>query len=181
MVTQRILERANRAILRADIRLTRSDLDKNAKELFVVHLRLSYTLHPLLFDKMDCASSQHTETARRLTIKKQVSKFDRLYKQQHSSSLPSLDVNKIIYNQTDEILDDATMYVLIKGFNYAVTPQHIPTEEIICNVEAAIQTLPSSVAEEIRAETARTIRLSQPPCQNISGAERKALRELQES
>jgi len=62
--------------------------------------------------------------------------------------------------------------------NYAVTPRTTPTEDILAGVEKAVQSLPVEMAEETRQETVRIIKSSSRPRENITRAEREALRTL---
>ncbi|CAH1115460.1 unnamed protein product [Psylliodes chrysocephalus] len=65
--------------------------------------------------------------------------------------------------------------LLTKGGNLSVTPQTIPTEEIIANIEARIKKVPPDVKEEVRSEFARILRKAKPP-----RGEKAAIRSLNE-
>ena len=67
---------------------------------------------------------------------------------------------------------------MAKGSNFAITPNTIPVEDIISNVEAANRSLPDVAAEEIRAETTRILRKAKTPKCNIKKSEITALKEL---
>ena len=73
-------------------------------------------------------------------------------------------------------LDDTVYSALRKGLNYAVAPTVLPIEDILTGAEMAIKTLPAEMAEEARQETVRIIRDSSRPRDNLTGAEKKALR-----
>jgi hypothetical protein len=75
-------------------------------------------------------------------------------------------------------LEEAACSALSKGLNFAVTPRSVPIKDILCGVEKAIRTLPEETAEEIRQETVRILKGSNKPKDNLTGAERKALRAL---
>ena len=77
-----------------------------------------------------------------------------------------------------QMLDDGVSSLLQKGLNYAVTPRTIPIEDILAGVEKAVQSLPVEMAEEARQETVRIIKSSSRPKDNITKAERAALRTL---
>jgi hypothetical protein len=75
-------------------------------------------------------------------------------------------------------LEGAAYSALSKGLNYAVAPGCIPAKNFLCGVEKAIVTLPEETAEEIRQETVRILKGSLQPKDNLTGAERRALRSL---
>ncbi|PNF37716.1 hypothetical protein B7P43_G11457, partial [Cryptotermes secundus] len=62
--------------------------------------------------------------------------------------------------------------------NFAVAPVSVPVKDILCRVEKVIVTLPVETAEEIRQETVRILKNSCKPKDNLTGAERRALRSL---
>jgi hypothetical protein len=59
-----------------------------------------------------------------------------------------------------------------------VTPRTIPFEDILVGVEKAVQSLPVETAEEARQEAVRIIKSSARPSNNITRAEKEALRTL---
>jgi hypothetical protein len=62
-----------------------------------------------------------------------------------------------------------------------VAPTVLPIEDILTGLEKAIKTLAAEMAEEDRQETVRIIRDSSTPRDNLSGAERKPLRDLRKN
>jgi hypothetical protein len=64
---------------------------------------------------------------------------------------------------------------LQKGLNYAVTQRTTPVKDFFAWVEKAVQPLPIKTAEEARPETARIIKSSSRPRDNLTKAEREAL------
>jgi hypothetical protein len=62
-----------------------------------------------------------------------------------------------------------------------VTLRVTPIEDIIAGVEKAVQSLPVEMAEEARQETARIIKSSSKPRDNLTKAEREALRNLKKN
>jgi len=102
-------------------------------------------------------------------------KFARLHRTQH----PTIKTSKeTVINLSGRTLDDGVSSLLQKGLNYAVTPRTIPIEDILAGVEKAVQSLPAEMAEEARQETVRIIKSSSRPRNNITTAEREALRTL---
>jgi hypothetical protein len=63
-----------------------------------------------------------------------------------------------------------------KGLNYAISPTTLPTEEIITGIEKVVHLLPVETAEEMRQETVRITKSSKRPKDNLTRAERSALR-----
>ena len=59
-----------------------------------------------------------------------------------------------------------------------MTSRTIPIEGILAGVEKAVQSLPVEMEEEARQETVRIIKSSSRPKDNITKAERAALRNL---
>ncbi|CAH1100638.1 unnamed protein product [Psylliodes chrysocephalus] len=78
------------------------------------------------------------------------------------------------------LTDDETS-LLAKGGNFSITPQTIPTEEGITNIEAEIEILPPGVKEEVCSESARIPRKPKLPKSNILRGEKEAIRSLNEN
>jgi predicted RNA-binding protein Jag len=67
---------------------------------------------------------------------------------------------------------------LRKGLNYAVSTAVLPIEDILASVEKVIVSLPVEAAKEVPQETVRILKASGRSRDNLSGAERRALRSL---
>lgn len=89
-----------------------------------------------------------------------------------------MDTTRTVINLSNRVLSQEEVSVLAKGGNYAVTPQEVPTEDIISNLEAAIRYLPDEKAQELRTETARILQKAKPPKRNLKPKEFKAIRDL---
>jgi hypothetical protein len=76
-------------------------------------------------------------------------------------------------------LEEAACSALSKGLNYTVAPGRIPAKDFLCGVEKTIGILPEETAEEIRHETVRILKGSRQLKDNLTGAERTALRSLE--
>jgi hypothetical protein len=63
----------------------------------------------------------------------------------------------------------------------ALAPVFVPVRDILCGVEKAIGALPEETAEEITQESFRILKGSRKPKDNLTGAERRALRALKAS
>ncbi|XP_023723162.1 uncharacterized protein LOC111873027, partial [Cryptotermes secundus] len=103
-------------------------------------------------------------------------KFQHLHEAQHTPSPP--DSKKTVVNLSDVPLDEAAFWAMSKGLNFAVAPKSVPVKDILCGVEKVIVALPVETAEEIRQETVRILKNSRKPNDNLTGAERRALRSL---
>jgi hypothetical protein len=86
---------------------------------------------------------------------RQLKKFTRLHKAQHSTTETTKDT---VINLSDQKLEDGVSSLLQKCLNFAVTPRYIPIEYILAGVEKAVQSLPVETAEEARHETVRIIK-----------------------
>jgi hypothetical protein len=75
-------------------------------------------------------------------------------------------------------MEDAAYSALGKGLNNAVSPAVLPIEDFLTGVEEAIVYVPVEAAEEARQDTLRILKALSRPSDNLSGAERKALRSL---
>ena len=183
--TQKILKKASVALLRNSINRTCFDLDCVSLQLYHLHLELSSVLHPTTFQKLDHFAALRAEDQADKVTQKQVKKFDNLSKHQKSpvviASVKKLDPNTVVRNFSSHILSKPEQDVLSKGFNFAVTPNRLPTESIICGVEAALIGLPKAKAEQIRQDTARILSKSKLPANNLTREERSALRDLKEN
>jgi len=87
----------------------------------------------------------------------------------------------MVINLSDKKLDDGLSSLLQKGLNYAVNPRTVPIEDILAGVVKAVQSLPMEMAEEARQETVRVIKSSSRPTDNLTRAEREALRTLKKN
>lgn len=69
-------------------------------------------------------------------------------------------------------LDKQTMSVLLKGFNFAITPKWIPTEKITCTTETVLNTTNYIKTGEIIQEVASTLRKAKQFKSNIAKEEK---------
>jgi hypothetical protein len=99
-------------------------------------------------------------------------KFQHLHKAQHPPRPP--DNKKTVVNLSEVPLEEAACSAL----NFAVAPAFVPIKDILYRVEEAIGALPEEAAKEIRQKTVRILKSSRKPKDNLSGAERRALRAL---
>ncbi|KAK5650122.1 hypothetical protein RI129_001151 [Pyrocoelia pectoralis] len=101
-------------------------------------------------------------------------KFENLTK----NSTHTIKPLQTVHNLSNIIINKDTMDILEKGFNYAVTPTSIPTENIITNVEIALKDVNDHAADKIRLEVAHILKNAHLPKQNITKAQKSHLKEL---
>jgi hypothetical protein len=107
---------------------------------------------------------------------KHCKKFQRLHKTQHPP-LPSYNREPVV-NLSEVPLEEPACSALSKGLNYAVTSAVVPVENILCGLEKAIGILPEETGKEVRQETIRILKGSRKPKDNLTVAERRAVRAL---
>ena len=66
-----------------------------------------------------------------------------------STSESIVDKDKWIVNLSDKQLSDNEQSLLIKGMKFAITPKHIPKEEIIAKVESSLKGIEKPEADTI--------------------------------
>ncbi|PSN31251.1 hypothetical protein C0J52_26176, partial [Blattella germanica] len=162
-------------LLRERIHQTQKDLAATDLTLYHLHLKLSNILTVEDWNKIDVLTHQSAQNTFIQVSDRQKRKFERLQK---SSPTPKLDTSRIVVNLSKRILTTAETSLLEKGGNYAVTPEKIPIEDIIANLESAIGYIPTNAAEEIRNETTRILHKAKRPQRNLSKEELQAIRTL---
>ncbi|XP_060519160.1 uncharacterized protein LOC132697634 [Cylas formicarius] len=101
------------------------------------------------------------EATRDSATRRQIKKFNDLLTK--SSESPSTDLSRTVVNLSQRKLSAEETSILSKGGNFAITPDSVPFEDIIANIESGIRNLQADVAEEIRTESARILRRAKPP------------------
>lgn len=86
--------------------------------------------------------------------------------QVHIRTTSHLDMDKLIFNLTDDPIDPVSSSMFIKRLKYA--PKTIQTKEIICAVNVAVKELEPEKPEKIRQYMAGGLGKSQQPKSNIS-------------
>ena len=84
---------------------------------------------------------------------------------------------KVINISSYELISDE-MEVLSKGLNFAVAPNRIPNEEIICDIEYGIKSLNDEDKDKVRQECAIILNKVKLPKKNLSNEQLKALKNL---
>ncbi|XP_061404410.1 uncharacterized protein LOC133340310 isoform X1 [Lethenteron reissneri] len=106
-----------------------------------------------------------------------IAKFN-LSKKKPDPHVKRLDVNKIVINQSNIPISDSLKSVLAKVLNFAVTPKHIPVDDIIAQVDVALKGLGHNPADVARSEIAAILKNAKKPISNISKDERFELSKL---
>ncbi|XP_060516509.1 uncharacterized protein LOC132695977 [Cylas formicarius] len=150
----RIYVRTEKAFLREQIHHTRRSLAKTDKDLLDLRLTLSNKIEQQNWIRMDAISHSNMRNELDRTKEQQIRKYEKFRKKQ-APKTANLD----------------------RG-NFAITPRHIPIEEIISSTEAAIKNQSDQDAEEIRIETANIFRRVKLPKTNLTRSEGLALRSL---
>ena len=123
--------------------------------------------------------------------KRQISKFERLMKEQkkqeqggHSNiddhtnqGLPDIS-KKWVVNLSSIPLTKEQESLLLHGPNFAISPKKPPLGEYILNIEKACQSLDTNMAEELRSEAYRVLRKPHHPKPNLKKDEIIALKQL---
>ncbi|XP_056876071.1 uncharacterized protein LOC130517890 [Takifugu flavidus] len=129
--------------------------------------------------------TQHTRTKER-----QICKFPTLLAKHnpsgtnpfsnHDTSLSDSQREKWVKNLSDRELTQTEEEVLSKGLNFSVTPEEVPTVELITATETAIRNnkLPEAEAEQIRLKVTAALASAKPPTSNITNEEKRAIASL---
>jgi hypothetical protein len=172
--SHRIYDRMEQALLRERIHTTRRDLAIMDERLYDVHLKVSTTLSIQDWDRIDRITCNSAHTTGELAKNRQEQKYFR----QHIRVRDASAVKNTVINLSDRQLNKEETSVLSKGGNFAISPKMIPVEDIISSIEAAIQTLPETTAEEIRTESSRILKRVRKIDNNLTTQERQAIRDL---
>ncbi|XP_060518420.1 uncharacterized protein LOC132697146 [Cylas formicarius] len=174
--TKTILTRASQAILRETIHNTRKNIASLESNLLKLHLQLSNTIIPVLWDIANNLAFWRSETDKQLKSQKLEHKYQALLRKDNDQMMTrGLNVEKTVHNISRYNMSQSEIAVLHKGFNFAVAPKTIPKEEIISEIETVIDHLESSTAEEVRQDVACILRKAKTPASNITKEEERAL------
>ncbi|XP_054708420.1 latrophilin Cirl-like [Uloborus diversus] len=174
----RIYNRTEKALLRERIHDIRKDLAKTSTSLLRLHLSIANSIRPADWDTVDRLTFSSAERKMECVSARQKSKFNTLNNTQ--AIRPALDISRVVVNKSNRVLTTAETSILAKGGNFAISMNSIPTEDIIANIESSLRQLPQAEAEEIRREASRILHKAKPPRSNVSNAERKAIKSLNE-
>ncbi|KAG8222146.1 hypothetical protein J437_LFUL000728 [Ladona fulva] len=157
----------------------RCTLDKNARQLLAIHLRLAAKLSPRDWEYVD----QVTTTQEHLSLKeataRQTKKFEGLGNSKVTSA--SLNPDRIVINLSGRNISETAKSVLSKGLNFAPAPRTMPYQDFIGAIEPALRFLPQESAEEARSKIASALKKATPPRSSLSREEREALKDLKDN
>ena len=94
---------------------------------------------------------------------------------------PKLDANWV--RNISRPVDQTETRVLSYGLKHSITPKRIPTETIVCSVEAALsrrRDLPEPTKDNIRSRIASTIQSASIHKHNLTKDEQQALKRLKD-
>lgn len=168
-----ILEQAALRLVKERISATKRQLDITSRSLLTTHLLLASTLQPELWLTLDRITFEQSVRCGEQRSNKQKQKFA---KQNTNDRTPALI--HTVKNLSQHHLSPHEITVLAKGHNFAITPNKIPTEEIISQIETTIFRLPQDVSNQIRHQVTNVLQKASPPQPNISKEERLALKSL---
>ena len=104
-------------------------------------------------------------------INRHLKRFNNLLKKRQHQQPPTentIDKSKWIVNLSSITLTPAEENLLQNGQNYSITPQTIPTADIIAKVETAIRILPDrEEVENITAKTSLLLQKAKLPKKNL--------------
>ncbi|XP_054711439.1 uncharacterized protein LOC129221028 [Uloborus diversus] len=149
----RIYNRTEKALLRERIHDICKDLAKTSTSLLRLHLSIANSIRPAARDTVDRLTFSSAERKMECVSARQKSKFNTLNNTQ--ATRPALDISRVV----NELHSDGGHY---------------------CNIESSLRQLPQAEAEEIRREASRILHKAKPPRSNVSNAERKAIKSLNE-
>ncbi|CAH2086613.1 unnamed protein product [Euphydryas editha] len=191
----KILKQASQKLLCQCIRENRYNLFKVNTAIEKASIELKNIL--TTFDYKSCIDTlNQRETSKYIACKnRQILKYNKLLKNSNNKTgkwnvnVPASTTDTQIHtsktstsvvNISKQTLDAATVKVLEKGLNFAITPRRIPFEEIICNVEDCLikNNLRKEDMEAMRQDVSSVLRRSKLPKPNLSKEESIALKNL---
>ena len=170
---KRILFKAEKSLLQERIRqceLCFKSLQQEIDDL-ECYLKSKLDSRPFTFDP--CKQRQRKKFDN-LVIKSNVSNSTKT----HSS----VNTDKWVINPSDMSVSDTERDVLMKGLNFAVTPERLPVEDIVSATESVCRRLDfchkKSTAEKLRADVTKILMKSKLPKSNVNRNERGAIKNL---
>ena len=181
---QDIIDKAQKGLVRERIRVVTSKIgeferiiSKEKNDLFTKFSE-DNTLQQTLSEHFKQAHNKIYDSSKL----KQKGKLQKLTKKKEEKrdtiDLSGEQLKKWVVNVSKKDLTTAETTVLAKGLNFAVAPQKIPVEEYIVETEKACGMLGENEREQLRAEMRGALKSTHPPQQNITKAEREALKDL---
>ena len=86
----------------------------------------------------------------------------------NDADLTGTQLKRWVINLSKYKLSGNQNKILVKGLNYAVTPEKIPTEEFVVAAEQATWSLPQEQKDKLRADITGVLKSAKVPKQNIT-------------
>ena len=90
--------------------------------------------------------------------------------------LTGTQLKKWVVNLSKYKLSGDQNRILVKGLNYAVTPDKVPTEEFVVAAEQATWSLPPEQKDILRADIAGVLKSAKAPKPNLTKQDRIAIK-----
>lgn len=162
--TMNILRRVILALIREANHDTRRLLVDANRKLLYLHFKLSSTLHQVLWIPVGQLSDFRTQTDAELTTPNQKKKFERLKQiQKPEWSSKPLDIIEAGTQHIQLPIRQCSGECFEQRTQLRCRISHIPVEDIIWEVEAAISNIPHTSVESICQDIERIFRKICPP------------------
>nr|CAH8831623.1 unnamed protein product [Trichobilharzia regenti] len=131
-------------------------------------------------------SNKARESALRKSKITQIKKFNKLIEEKNTTNetdinaSSSIDRTKWVINLSSRELNSNEIKVLEKGLNFNVTVNKLKPEDVIPNIEATLNSIDKTTAEEVRAQCALTLKNQKKTKSNLTKPEREALISLKQ-
>jgi hypothetical protein len=147
------------SIVRGKIKKNRCILERTSKNALKLHLKLAQITTPGLWRIVDALATMKAETTYAEENNRHVSKLKRLLSNRNN---PDTNAKNVV-NLSAHVLNEMEMVVLGRGLNFTVSPNFIPTDDIICCIEDNIQNQSDEDKELIKQDCAVILRKAKPP------------------
>ena len=188
-----IIKRAEKQLLNERIRNINYKIEKFQHDKYMYENQLWEILKEdqIMWNACKEEVLKRKELRHQRVQKRQISKFERLMKEQKkqeqggcsniddctNQGLPDIS-KKWVVNLSSTPLTKEQESLLLHGPNFAISPKEPPLGEYILNIEKACQSLDTNTAEELRSEAYRVLRKPHHPKPNLKKDEIIALKQL---
>ena len=176
----RIAARASRAFLLKRIHETQRKRCEISARIDEAHSRMAEKMSENDLDRVTALCKGAAEKTFAKTRQIHLKKLQKLSKKKKVVSLRPEGLEKWIVNRTNATLTKQQQEVLELGLNFAPTPNKIPIKDIAAAVEEATPKLSADDASDLRLRVCGVLRKANPPEDNLTGRQRRALKELRE-
>ena len=177
--SKQILERASHQLLQDRIHINHNRRNRIKTSLDKQTDHIQSILQPEHHNQLVTYHNNTYENETKKVKNRHLKKFNNLLKKHLHQQPPAentIDKSKWIVNLSSKTLTPAEENLLQNGVNYSITPQTIPTADIIAKVETAIRTLlDREEVENTRAKTSLILQKAKLPKKNLPTEQKKAL------